>query len=434
MGSVRAILWQHLHATHPQVPPCPAADPNDLVDAADFATAMAGLNAQETRDVAHGYAALWRRTFKTLVRHLRGRPRRALGLFVDEVHPFLRGNRLAARTEGAEHVRVITPGDLPAEYEAGLIEAFVCTSGAHATATHEGPGAFQVQWHIPATDRLAVVVESIARLRVPLLITATLASLVGVALAGPNGVHWLDALTVVLGTLATQAGANAVHDLRQPEVTSPTAAPGLPRWMLWSQFAAGLVVASAAMTRFLWLDRWAVLIFAGLGILIAWSYGRLRDLGLGPLTAAATHGPIIIWGTLAAVGAPISGLTTLLFGTLPTTLLAAAIVVVDDLADRPLDEASGHRTLVVRLPAARNVGLFAGLLFAGVAATAAVLWFVSPVLGWVAAVMIIPAVVLVKRVANTLGDPRGLAPVRLSTLVVFVTAAIILVLSHGVNL
>ncbi len=432
MGRVRAILWQHLQATHAHLPLCPASDPNDLVDAAAFASVLGQLSPEQMRDAAHAYTALWRRTFKTLVRHLRGRPRRALGLFVDEVHPFLRGTRLAARTEGTEHVRVITPGDLPSEYEAGLIESFVATSGAHASAEAEGAGAFRVQWHIAASDRLAVVVESIARLRVPLLLTATLAALVGVALAIPGGVYWLDAVTVVLGTLAAQAGANAVHDLRRPTVTSPTAAPGLPRWMLWSQFGAGLGVATAAMARFLWLDRWAVLAFAAVGVLIAWTYGRLRDTGLGPLTAAATHGPIIVWGTLAALGTAIPHPSTLALGTLPTTLLAAAIVVVDDLADRPLDEASGHRTLVVRLPPARNVTLFAVLMLAGVAATTTGLWLLAPALGIAAAILFAPAIIVVRRVATTLGDPRGLAPARLATVIVYATAAILLVLAHGV--
>ncbi len=292
---------------------------------------------------------LWARTFKTLTRHLRGRPDRALGVFAEEIYPFLRGRRLAARIEAGPPTRLIIDEDLPGEYVAGLVEGLLELTGAQPHIEVAGP-TLVVRYRMHRADQIARIIHQAAQLRIPLLATSGAAASVGLAIAGAP---WLLWAVILSGTMAAQSGANAIHDLWRPGPRNVLGAPRLGKRWLWFQAAGSYTLAAAALS---WLiqSRPGVLAFAAAGVAFGAAYSQLRDLGWGPAIAAVTHGPLIVWGAAYAAGASWGPQWAF---ALPTGLFAAAMIYLDDLIDRPLDEASGNRTLVVRLtPRARLLG------------------------------------------------------------------------------
>ncbi|MFA5944793.1 MAG: hypothetical protein WC876_10045, partial [Candidatus Thermoplasmatota archaeon] len=211
-GQVRAILGRHARGEGVHR----LADPTALLPASSLRKTLETLDASAQRALAHDYVHLWARTFRTLARHLRGRPERALALFAEEVYPFLRGDRRAARVErlAAGQARVLLADDLPGPYLCGLLEGFVALSGAQALARADGVGAFTVAFRVAAADRAARLAQHLATLRLPLLACAALAAATGIGLAALHAdVEPMRAAVVVAGAVAAQAGASALVDL-----------------------------------------------------------------------------------------------------------------------------------------------------------------------------------------------------------------------------
>jgi 1,4-dihydroxy-2-naphthoate octaprenyltransferase len=412
-GQVRAILGRHAGAGGPSA----TSDPTLLVPAGVLRRALEPLPGAEQRRLAHDYAALWRRTFRTLARHLRGRPERALALFAEEVYPFLRGDRRAARVErvAAREARVLLADDLPAPYLCGLLEGFVGLSGAEAVARPDGAGAFTVAYRVAAADRAARLAQQLAALRLPLLACALLSALVGLAAAAAEGpVGPAAAAAVVAGVLGAQAGANALHSLRGPAANPMR--PAAPLALMRAAAAAGYAVALAALVL-LGLGRPGAApglgALAALGLALGLAYTRVRARGLGPAVAGLTYGALLPAGAAFAVGGP--WLPAVLAG-LPLGLLAAALLLVDNLADRPLDEAGGQRTLAVRLPPRATVNAYAALVLGAVVLLAPGGWLLP-------ALLAPPAALLAAQVRRHAGDPPGLGVARLGTLALLIAAA-----------
>lgn len=411
------------------------------------------------RSAGRAYILLWARTFRTLAGHLKGRPERALALFTDELYPFLRGDRLAARAEESRptargrHVQLLLAGGLPDEYVCGLLEGIVAVSGCDAVARATGmpgSGRFEVDVHIPPAQRLARAVQAVSTLRLPLLAAALLAGLVGAA-AGitqpapgewrlllerfPYGAWW-RAPAAVLAVLAVQGAANAWHDLASPRPGGPIAPWRPARIWLWGQVACGYGFAAIVGAALVPGSPW-VLVFVPAGLAASLLYHKVRDHGLGPLLVAVTHGPLIALGVLVAVQRDPSASAWMLtlLASLPVGAFAAAVRTLDDLADRPLDEAGGKRTLAVRLAAPQNAWLYTGLLVLGVAAVtaAAALHTSTQGVARVATLLTIAAglagaaAMLANRVRRHLDDPAGLAAARIGTIALHVTAAAIAV-------
>ncbi len=430
-AGVRGALWLHLAAETGRQ--SPTSDPNAIVPAEGFREAVRSLGEGAQRRLAHSYVALWARTFRTLVRHLRGRPETALALFVSEVYPFLRGERRAARieTQNRGHARLLMREDLPTAYLAGLAEAFVGLSGAHAHATGHGHEVFDLRFRVAPQDRLARLLGQFAEMRIPFLVSALLAALVGVM--GATARDPLRVAAVLIGVVAVQAAANALHELRRRGHDGPFRAPRLPRFMPLGTVVLGYGTGIGAgiylaYTGTPWVTAWA---FVGLGLSLL--YALFEDLGWGPLMAGITYGPLVAtgalhalqgWGALdayVAVGGASIGLGA----------LAAAMVYVDGLADRPLDQAAGRRTLLVRLPRRSHVIGYA--LLVGTAA-ASILALAYTQIGWRALPAIGAAVIaawLTRLVAAHVDDPHGLAPARVGTLAFHAAAGIILALVLG---
>lgn len=451
---VRSILGAHLARRHPGLPgpTVPAADPNDLVDAWTLAENLRRLQDhggdEALRRAAEDYVGLWARTFRTLVSHLRGRPERALALFAEEVYPFLRGDRLAARVEATQagQARVVLQGDLPAPYLAGLLEAFIGLSGAQVRATSTVPASglaplltaqaaahFSVTWRLEGFDRLARVAQGMATQRLHLLACAALAAAVGVAFAIrlAGAVEAWRAAAILLGALTAQMGANALHDLRHAHPAGPLDLRAADRRATLWQARLGYGIATLCGAT-LAVASPIVVAFAAVGLGLSLAFGHLKNVGWGPLLAGVIDGPLIALGALFAA-APILLVEPTAWAvaaaTVPMGALAAAVLYVDDLADKPLDEAGGLRTLLVRLPRRRHLIGYAALVLGGIATLGSVIAGLGQWMPFATAGLATGAALLIVLVHRNLDDPRGLAPVRFGTLVLHLAASGVLLLA-----
>lgn len=432
---MRAILGRHAQRGQATATLRPA-DPTLLVPASALRHALADKEPAAQRALAHDYVHLWSRTFRTLAQHLRGRPERAITLFAEEVYPFLRGDRRAARVErlAPREARVLLADDLPGPYLCGLLEGFVGLSGASATARADGAGAFTVAFRVAPADRAARLAQHLTTFRLPLLACAALAALTGIGLAAFDAGAAVDparATVVVAGAVAAQAGASAVVDLRSKRPGGPLRAAAPSRNALLAQAGVASLAAIAA-GALLAVETPVVLLFAGAGLVAGLLLPRLLGRGFGPFAAILLYGPLIGLGAFHAFGVGDDHLRHAGLGlaTLPLAFLAGALLFLNDLADRPLDEAGGKRTLAVTLPRRRQ-----GLFYAALLAAALVAMLATATLGpWpqlaIAAVALaFPAVLLSMRVARELDDPHGLAPARLGTIALLLAVGLVVVLT-----
>lgn len=439
-GQVRAILGRHAQAraAGATAPLETMADPNALVAPHVLEADLRALPPDAQRALAADYVALWARTFRTLVTHLRGRPERALALFADEVYPFLRGDRLAARVErtGAHRARLTLAGGLPDGYLAGLVESFTRLSGAAAQCHTVAPGQFDVTYRVAPADRLARFVQLAASLRLGLVLAALLAAATGIALAGTQAEVPAMRVAIVLGGVAAaQLAANALHALRHDHPAGPLAPlrPGRPALVVQLTLAAAAAGLAAAYLA--WTGTPLVLLFAAAGVAVGLLYAPLRDRGLGPVLTTILYGPLIAEGALHAFDAAAHHAqhVALLPWTLVPGALAAAALYVDDLAEAPLDEAGGKRTLAVRLPRRRQAGAYAfmvGVALLPLAAATFQPWSPErqpmPLILAAVALLAAAGIALALRVRTTLDNPRSLAPARLGTQVLHVAATALL--------
>ncbi|HET6399674.1 MAG TPA: hypothetical protein VFH47_08995 [Candidatus Thermoplasmatota archaeon] len=305
-AQVRAIAYLHLARFGVDVPAEVREDPNRLLPASAFADALRQLAArdgpQAMERVAESMVASWRRTFPTLARYLRGRPDRCLNLWAEEVYPFLRGDRLAARVERLEpgRVRVLLHDDLPGAFLATLVARFTEVSGATAHAT-AAQGVLDVRYAVPPQDRLVSLLWLLGTLRVPLLLAAAVGAATGIAAAAALGmVDAVRALLLVAGVVSAQAGASALQELRRPPAVGPLGPPRPPR-AFWVFQAAGGYTVGAGVAAWLALEAPAVLVPTFLGLVVGLAYPRVNDVGWGPALAGVTYGPLVVTGSVLAL-------------------------------------------------------------------------------------------------------------------------------------
>jgi 1,4-dihydroxy-2-naphthoate octaprenyltransferase len=425
----------HVQALRSGTALAPSDDPSSLVHVHAFAEQLEQIRVSEgdaaLRSLAHDYVALWARTFRTLVRHLRGRPERTLALWCEEVYPFLRGNRRASRIEqrSKTEAHVSLADDLPAPYLAGLLEAFVGLSGAESSAKAIGRQVFSVTYHLHPSDQAARAIHWMAGLRIPLLATAGLAALTAVAWSSTFiQINLWTAIAVLIGTVAAQSGANAVRDLRDHEL-GPLAMPKTGK--SWKQFQAGgsYLLAAAALSYLAVTGDARILWFAAAGLILGVGYAAFSDQGLGPAIAAVAQGPLIVLGAAWAFDPQIvidQWPVLVMIGTAPG-MLTAALLFTGDLSDRPLDEAAGRRTMAVRMPAGRNALVLAVLAVSGVGIAAAA---VASSHGPTQALWLLPsmgiALALAREVRITMNDPHGMARARVTSIGLHILTTLLL--------
>ncbi len=185
--------------------------------------------------------------------------------------------------------------------------------------------------------------------------------LVGAAAAwGAPGYRPVAVLLALIGALALQAASNMINDVGDGQsgidtarrvgplrlVASGLAAPG----QMWLAAGTSILIAFIAGIGLALMAGWPIVAIGLLAILTAAGYtvgpAPLGRLGLGELAAFVFFGPVAVLGTAAAATGRWSDLP--LVWSLPTGLLAGALMMANNLRDRESDAAVGKRTIAVR--------------------------------------------------------------------------------------
>jgi 1,4-dihydroxy-2-naphthoate octaprenyltransferase len=243
---------------------------------------------------------------------------------------------------------------------------------------------------------------------------------VGTAVAGAGGhAVWWRALLAAVVALSLQVGTNYANDysdgVRGTDevrvgpvrlVASGLASPKAVRAAAVAAFgvaaAAGLVLAA--------VSSWWLLLVGAASIAAGWLYtGGPRPYGYAGLGEAFVF---VFFGLVATIGTAyvqlgrVTGLAVL--AAVPVGLLSVSMLVVNNLRDLRGDEASGKRTLAVRIGAPATRRVFAGCLLAPLALAVAIA--VSRPWALLALAAGAPALVPVRRVLGG-EEGRGLVEV-----------------------
>ncbi len=243
--------------------------------------------------------------------------------------------------------------------------------------------------------------------------------LVGTALAGFGHVfHPLRFLAALLGAVFIQVGTNLSNDysdarrgadaedrLGPVRVTAGGLVP--PRQVLIATYASfGIAVLAGAYL--IAVAGWALLLVGAASILAGVAYtGGPRPYGYEGLGEVFVF---LFFGIVAVAGSFFVQTTKLDWEAfalaVPVGLLAAAILVVNNVRDMDSDRRAGKRTLAVKLGRARTRGLFAGIVYLAFLLSP-VTWAFGPTAAW----MLLPwltlplAVRLVRVVRNRTDGP-----------------------------
>jgi 1,4-dihydroxy-2-naphthoate octaprenyltransferase len=243
--------------------------------------------------------------------------------------------------------------------------------------------------------------------------------LVGTALAGEAGVfHPLTFIATLVGAIFIQVGTNLSNDYSDARRGADTedrlgpvrvTAGGLvpPRQVLmatWVSFGVAVLVGIYLVA----VAGWELLLVGGASILAGVLYtGGPRPYGyegLGELFVFAFFGIVAVTGSYFVQVKELPWEAFVL--AVPVGLLAAAILMVNNIRDLETDRRAGKRTLAVRLGRHRARRLYALMVY--------VAFFLAPlpwVLGSLSAWLLLPwlamplAVPLVRTVANRTDGP-----------------------------
>ncbi len=208
--------------------------------------------------------------------------------------------------------------------------------------------------------------------------------IVGSALAGAAGVFRWDALVVILfSALAIQVGVNFANDLADAQKGADTETRiGPPRAVATGLLSAehmkrGIVIAfglaAIAGVYLIWLAGWVILAIGVISIIAALGYTNgpipYGYHGLGELFVfiffglVATVGTRYVYDRTAPADAWVSGISM--------GLLAAAILVANNLRDSDTDRVAGKRTLAVVLGRNPTRVVYAAMVLGSFAVVAA---------------------------------------------------------------
>jgi 1,4-dihydroxy-2-naphthoate polyprenyltransferase len=243
--------------------------------------------------------------------------------------------------------------------------------------------------------------------------------LVGTALAGQAGVfHPLTFIATLVGAVFIQVGTNLSNDYSDARRGADTedrlgpvrvTAGGLvpPRQVLmatWVSFGVAVLVGIYLVA----VAGWELLLVGGASILAGVLYtGGPRPYGyegLGELFVFAFFGIVAVTGSYFVQAKELPWEAFVL--AVPVGLLAASILMVNNIRDLETDRRAGKRTLAVRLGRRRARRLYALMVY--------VAFFLAPlpwVLGSLSAWLLLPwlaiplAVPLVRTVANHTDGP-----------------------------
>jgi 1,4-dihydroxy-2-naphthoate octaprenyltransferase len=200
--------------------------------------------------------------------------------------------------------------------------------------------------------------------------------LVGTALAATEGTfRWLTFVAAMVGALFIQVGTNLSNDYSDARRGADTedrlgpvrvTAGGLvpPRQVLIATYVAfGLAVLAGVYL--IATAGWELLLVGGASILAGVLYtGGPRPYGyegLGEVFVFLFFGVVAVTGSYFAQTERLTWEAFVL--AVPVGLLAAAILVVNNVRDLETDRRAGKRTLAVRLGRGRARGLYAAMVY-----------------------------------------------------------------------
>jgi 1,4-dihydroxy-2-naphthoate octaprenyltransferase len=204
---------------------------------------------------------------------------------------------------------------------------------------------------------------------------------VATALAGSDA-SLFPALLALLVSLSLQVGVNYANDysdgVRGTDANrvGPTriTAAGLatPTSVKRAAFISFGIAATAGLALAATTSWWLILVGA-LAILAAWGYTGGKNpygyLGLGELFVFIFFGVVATVGTFYVQSEQIT--RDALLASIPMGSFSCALLAVNNIRDRALDEPVGKRTLAVRLGDRKSRAFFAALIALGYLAVAA---------------------------------------------------------------
>ena len=182
--------------------------------------------------------------------------------------------------------------------------------------------------------------------------------------------HVASAFFALVGALLIQIGTNFSNDYidflkgadtgaRKGPLRVTQAGLVSPRAMKRATFLT-FALAFATGLYLVWRGGWPVLLIGALSIVagVLYTAGRysLAYLGLGDLFVLLFFGPVAVGGTYYVQALDLTW--EVLVAGLGPGLLAAALLVVNNLRDADEDRAAGKKTLVVRFGRRFGVGLY----------------------------------------------------------------------------
>lgn len=186
----------------------------------------------------------------------------------------------------------------------------------------------------------------------------------------------LDTLLVFVGAVLAHAAVNLINEYedfasgldmitaRTPFSGGSGALPEVPsaaRRVLWAGLSTlGLVMAIGGY--FLWLRGLPMLVLGAAGVILVLTYTRwiTRSPWLCLLAPGIGFGPIMVLGTLIALGAQLD--TTAVICASVALLLVSELLLINQIPDAEADQKIGRRHLVITLGAQAASKLVAGLL------------------------------------------------------------------------
>ncbi|MFP4136775.1 MAG: prenyltransferase [Halomonas sp.] len=218
------------------------------------------------------------------------------------------------------------------------------------------------------------------------LVLAPLCVLLGIVLASrqPIDIAPLQAALVLLGGLLAHAAVNLLNEYddfrsgldhltrRTPFSGGSGALPQAPE-AAPAVLAAGLVALAGVVAigaAFLWWRGWPMLAVGvpGLGLVVAYTRWLTRSPWLCLLAPGLGFGPLIVLGTLLALGGTPDAAA--LWVAAVVGLLASELLLLNQLPDRDADRRVGRRHLAILFGPRRTARLVAGLLLAAPAMVA----------------------------------------------------------------
>ncbi len=209
---------------------------------------------------------------------------------------------------------------------------------------------------------MATITEWVAGARVRTLPAAFTPIAVGTGIAvGAGSAHWARAALALVVAIALQVGVNYANDYSDgirgtdSERVGPVRLVGqglaTPASVRAAAFVSFFIAAIAGFVLVAMVGQWWLLIMGAASILAAWFYtGGPRPYGyagLGEVFVFVFFGMVPVIGT--AYVQMLTVTSAAVIASVGVGALACAVLVTNNLRDIPTDQASGKRTLAVRI-------------------------------------------------------------------------------------